>query len=118
MTQRSSRLLKKIHRRWLASVLIELSQNPDWRKRLFASAPGEVFAVSGEDTSGLSKKAAAAVCRYKLHFAVQKVDATEAEPWIAEGGSVIFKFCATAYPTLLAYSGNNPALVDTLPRSS
>ena len=108
---RSSRLLKKIHKHWLEYAIVDCSLNSQWRKKLFESAPSQVFAISAEDTGGLPKKAAAAVIRYKLHFSAQRVESSEAESWLSEGGNVIFKFWATAYPTLRVYSGNNPAAI-------
>lgn len=111
MTKRSCRLLKKIHRHWLGLGIVDLSQDSQWRKRLFDSTPGQVFAISSEDTRGLRKDAAGAVRHYKLHFSVQKVESAEAESWLSEGDQVIFKFWATAYPTARICSGNNPNLI-------
>ena len=111
MTKRSHRLLKKIHKHWLASDIVDLSQNSSWRKKLFDSLPGQVFPISVSNTQGLRSEAAVAVCRYKLHFSLQKVESSEAEAWLREGDNVIFKFWATAYPRVRIYSANNP-LVD------
>ncbi len=59
----------------------------------------------------MRKVAAVAVRRYKLNFSVEKVEASAAESWLREDGHVVFKFWATAYPTVRMYSGNNPAIV-------
>jgi hypothetical protein len=111
MTKRNHRLLKKIHKRWLESGVLDLSQDSRWRKRLFDSVPGQVFAISVNDTQGLSRDAAAAVRRYRLHFSLQRVDSSEAEAWLSEGHNAIFKFWATTYPGVRVYSGNNPLVV-------
>lgn len=111
MTKRSHRLLKKIHKRWLESDIVDLSQDHHWRKRLFDSSPGQVFAISIDDTRGLRGDAVAAVCRYKLHFSLQKVESSEADGWLSEGGGIIFKFWASTYPSVHIYSGNNPLVV-------
>jgi hypothetical protein len=107
MTKRSHRLLKKIHKRWLVDI-VDLSQYPHWRTRLFDSASGQVFAISVDDTRGLRGEAVAAVCRYKLHFSLQKVESSDADAWLSEGGGVIFKFWASTYPSVRIHSGNNP----------
>jgi len=111
MTKRTRRLLKKLHKRWLESDIVDLSQNSNWRKRLFDSTPGQIFAISVDDTQGLRRDAASAVRRYKLHFSAQKVASSEGEAWLSEGGNVIFKFWATSYPRTHIYSGNNPLVV-------
>lgn len=106
MTFRSSRLLKKLHRRWIGICLIDAGQNLHWRQHLFDSGEGEVFELSAERTFGLHTETTAAVRRYKLRFSVRKADVSEAEAWLSEGGSIILKFWATAYPTVTACSGN------------
>lgn len=111
MTKRSHRLLKKIHKRWLESDIVDLSQDQHWRKRLFDSPPGQVFAISIDDTLGLRGDAVAAVCRYKLRFSLQRVELSQADAWLSEGGSVVFKFWASNYPSVRIYSGNNPLVV-------
>jgi hypothetical protein len=111
MPKRSHRLLKQIHKRWLESDVLDLSQHSYWRKRLFDSVPGEVFAVSGGCTRGLRRDAQVAICRYGLHFSLQKIESSEAEMWLSEGGFVVFEFWATAYPSLRVRSGNNPLVV-------
>jgi hypothetical protein len=103
--------MKKLHRHWLEMGIIDVSQNSHWRKQLFESAPGETFIISIEDTAGLRRDVSAAVRRYKLHFTVRKAESSEAEAWLSEYGHIVFKFWATSYPTVRAYSGNNPAIV-------
>ena len=97
--------------RWLEIGVIDASQSPLWRKRLFASNVNDTFSISASDTSGLPEMVAAAVRRYELHFSVRKAESSEAESWLSEGGAVIFKFWATAYPTVCAYTGNDPSVI-------
>lgn len=111
MSKRNHRLLKKIHKRWLESYVLDLSQNSYWRKRLFDSAPGEVIAVSRGCTLGLRSDAQIAVRRYGLHFSLQKIESSEDETWLSEDGFVVFEFWATAYPSFRVRSGNNPLVV-------
>ena len=61
MTKRSPRLVKKLHRRWLADCAIDATQASYWRRRLLDSTPGEVFELSRADLSGLSRSAALTV---------------------------------------------------------
>ena len=110
MSKRSSRQLKKLHRHWLGAGVVDLSQVSAWRLRLFDSKPGEVFEISREDLSGLPSRVAAALRRYRLRYSVTVADVAEGEPWLRENGAVVFKFWATAFPTVKAFSGNNPAV--------
>jgi hypothetical protein len=111
MAKRSDRLLKKIHKRWLESDVLDLSQNSHWRKILFDSNPGEVFTIFHGCTQGLSRDAQEAVRRYGLHFSLKKIESSRAETWLSEGGFVVFEFWATAYPGVRVRSGNNPLVV-------
>ena len=108
MTHRSRRLLKKLHRRWLGDVLVDASQASSWRSRLFDSKAGKVFEISKTDVSGLSLPVAIALRRFGLRFSVAAADPQDAEPWLSENGAVVFKFWATAFPAVRAFSGNNP----------
>jgi hypothetical protein len=111
MTNRSRRLLKKMHKNWLELAIIDLSQVSYWRKRVFESSPNQVFAISADDTRGLRKNGVTAIHRYKLHYCVRIVEMAEAGSWLNDSGLVIFKFWATDFPTVRAYSGNNPAVI-------
>jgi len=110
MTKRSPRLVKKLHRRWLPDCGIDATQASYWRRRLLDSTPGEVFELSRDDLSGLSRGAALAVTKFGLRISATVVDARDAEPWLSENGSVVFKFWATDFPTVSFFTGNNPAI--------
>ena len=110
MKNRSRRLLKKLHRRWLDAGVIDASLSAYWRTRLFDSKPGESFDISRADLSGLHWSVAMAIQRYDLRYCVAVVDPTETEPWVGAGGAVVFKFWATDFPTVKRYSGNHPAV--------
>jgi len=69
-----------------------------------------VFEVSRSEVSGLSRRTALAVQKFGLRFCVTVADAQEAEPWLSDGGCVVFKFWATDFPTVIFSSGNNPAI--------
>jgi len=110
MKKRSPRLVKKLHRRWLADCAIDVTQASYWRRRLLDSTPGEVFELSRADLSGLSRSAARAVQKFGLRVSATVVDARDAEPWLSENGCVVFKFWATDFPTVSFFSGNSPAI--------
>ncbi len=110
MKKRSRRQVKKLHRRWLDAGVIDASQASYWRSRLFDSRVGEVFEISRADLSGLPLAAALAIQKFALRFSVTVADPAEAEPWLSEGGAIVFKFWATDFPSVRSYSGNNPAV--------
>lgn len=110
MTKRSPRIVKKLHRRWLAECAIDATQASYWRNRLMDSAPGEVVEMSRADLSGVSRSAALAVQRFGLRYSATVVDAKDAEPWLSENECVVFKFWATDFPMVSFFSGNNPAI--------
>ena len=110
MKKRSRRQVKKLHRRWLDAGVIDASQASYWRSRLFDSRAGEVFEISRADLSGLPLDVALAIQRFALRFSVTVANPAEGEPWLSEGGAVVFKFWATDFPGVKSYSGNNPAV--------
>ena len=48
--------------------------------------------------------------RFSLRFSVTVADAAEAEPWLTDGGAIVFKFGPTDFPGTARCSGNNPAV--------
>ena len=107
MKQRSRRLTKKLHKKLLPDILYEVSTSPYWRKLLFESKPNEVLGISYSSNSTLSNSLRKSLATYHLEFSVSVVSENEAESWLSENGSVIFKFWANAIPSLKMYSGNN-----------
>ncbi len=110
MKRRSRRQVKRLHRRWLDAVLMNASQSSGWRRRLFDSSPGQVFEISRDDVSELPAVVASAVRRFSLRFSVAVTDAAEADPWLSDGGAIVFKFWPTDFAGTARYSGNNPAV--------
>jgi hypothetical protein len=110
MTNRSRRQIKKLHRHWMGVGVIDATQVAYWRGKLFDSRAGEVFEISRADVSGLPLQVAAAIRKFGLRFSVAVVDPAQAAPWLSEGGLVVFKFWATDFPTIVLYSGSNPAV--------
>lgn len=105
------RLKKKLHKYWLDMGVIDASQVSYWRKILFNSEYNEAFPIDKDHLEGLWPDTAKAIQRLNLRFKVAKVPAELAEPWLSEGGLVIFKFWAANYPSVKMYSGNNPDVI-------
>jgi hypothetical protein len=110
MKQRSRRVDKKLHRRWLDDVMADASQASHWRTRLFDSKPGKVIEISWRDASELSSMVTRAIEKYRLRFSVSTAPAAETGSWLNQNGNVIFKFWATDFPGVIRFSGNNPAV--------
>ena len=108
MKMRKKRLDKKFHKFWLQEVLIDVSQNPQWRETLFNSEYNASFTIDKEHLGGITDLTAKAIRRYGLRYRVAKVPSEVADAWLREGGQVVFKFWCADYPALHSYSGNNP----------
>jgi hypothetical protein len=104
----SARLLKKLHKYWLGYGVIDASTTKYWRKMLFASRQGESFLIDKSHCKDLDDKTTKAIAKYDLSYRVAVVDGSETEAWLSEGGLVVFKFWAEAFPSVKAFSGNNP----------
>jgi len=108
---RKARIDKKLHKTWLDLGIIDASQYSYWRKLLFESNEYDVFEISTDHCNGLDSDTVAAINKYNLRFKVSKVPSHEAEDWLSQGGSVIFKFWATDYPSVVMFTGNNPDVI-------
>ena len=110
--KRKPRLLKKLHRYWLALAVIDLSQDSTWRERVFNSKYNEEFPIDSENCEGLWQPAIEALSKYGLEYRVSKVPDNQVfEPWLAEGGLVVFEFKAKEFPTIKMQTGNNPDVI-------
>ena len=89
---------------------MDARQSSVWRRRLFDSSAGQVFEISRDDVSGLPAVVASAMHRFSLRFSVTVADAAQAEPWLTDGGAIVFKFWPTDFPGTARCSGNNPAV--------
>ncbi|GAA5441854.1 hypothetical protein Misp06_00015 [Microbulbifer sp. NBRC 101763] len=110
--KRKPRVLKKIHRRWLELAIIDLSQDPTWRERLFNSEYNSEFPIDSENCEGLWQPALKALGKYGLEYTVSKVPENQVvEPWLAEDGLAVFEFKAKKFPTVCMQIGNNPDVI-------
>jgi len=108
----TKRLQKKFHKYWLQDVLIDASQSSHWRRILFDADYNVPFTIDKDHMEGMNDRTARAIKRHELRFLVAKVPPEIAEGWLSEGVfHVIFKFWCADYPTLCAYSGNNPEVI-------
>ena len=100
-----------MHKKWLEWGVIDASQDSYWRKKLFESEDYELFPIDKDHLEGLLPEVAKAIKQYDLHYLSAKVPAEEAEPWLSEGGLMIFKFWAKTYHSVKMFSGNNPDVI-------
>ena len=105
---RKRRIDKKIHKTWLQDIVVDVSQISYWRNKLFKLKENEELEINTTNHKDLPEYIVSAITKYKLNYKVSKVSSSEAEPWLSEGGMLIFKFWAVNYPSLCGYSGNNP----------
>ena len=101
---------KKLHNFWLEDVA-DLSQNSNWRKKLFEADENETFYIDKNNLNYLSKYLIQAILKYDLKFKVAKVDGSETDAWLSEDGMIVFKFWASDFPNLKMFSGNNPDFI-------
>lgn len=102
------RLSKKLHKKWLALDVIDLSQDSFWRKKLFEADKNEIFDIDKNNLDNLPQTLVKAIIRYNLKYRVAKVDGSETDAWLSEDGSIVFKFWVVEFPNLNIFSGNNP----------
>ncbi|HEY0465392.1 MAG TPA: hypothetical protein VGC79_14355 [Polyangiaceae bacterium] len=91
--------------------VIDLSQNSFWRARLFNGPFNEPYHLDVDNLNGVPVRIANAIRRRNLRYDVTKVPANEAEPWLSEGGLVVFRFRAREFPSVTSYSGNSPTII-------
>lgn len=116
MNGRSRRIDRKLHAWWLGLGVIDLSQDVGWRRRLFTAEIGREFPVDARHVAGLLGWVAAAVRRYRLRYAVARVEREETgfEPeW---EGCIFFRIRARHHPGVVTYSANNPDTFGDEPR--
>ncbi len=113
----NKRIRRKIHKRILYDVLIEVSISHHWRELLFKSKDGEKFLIDSQSptTEPSLKRLHRSLARYNLKYFVSKVS-KEDEPQRANhkwddlffDGGVYFKFEAKEFPEVFDFSINNP----------
>ncbi|WP_437996318.1 hypothetical protein WMF26_35230 [Sorangium sp. So ce185] len=107
----NKRTRKKLHKRHLELDVIDLSLVAFWRARLFETPVGNDLPLDGSHLEGVPERFRKAIRRHRLEYDVARVPATEAEPWLSEGGLIVFRFRAREFPSVVRYSGNNPDVI-------
>jgi hypothetical protein len=105
---------KRLRKKWHKEVLpdlVDLSQRSFWRARLFQASLGESYPVDSDHLDGVPARLAGAICARHLRFEIAKVAPEETEPWLSEGGLIVFRFRAREFPSVALYSGNNPEVI-------
>ena len=96
-------LADKLHEKYLEDVVIEVSQDSLWRKRLFEGEYNERLLITFKELEELPCPLWTTFSRYGLEYFVSKVHSCPEE---FDEGVVIFKFEAKEFSHLLMYSGN------------
>ena len=103
---------RRLHRRYLDLGVIDASQVPAWRCKLFAAPLHREFSIDSNNTVGLSEAVALGIRRHALEYVVSRVPQAETtfdEPgW---EGCEFFCFRARRYPDIASYSANNPEVL-------
>jgi hypothetical protein len=106
------RIRKKWHVRALADVVADVSQSSFWRRRLYSAPAGTAFVVDASHCDGVPAHLVRLTRRRSLQYEVAVAPADEADPpWLGHGGLTVFRFRAKEFPSVVAYSGNNPDYV-------
>lgn len=98
------RLRKKIHKKYLEDVTLEVSMSKIWRNRLFESDYEEGYLLSIENKNDIPQYLAKIFNMYNLKYIVTKVKSC---PEYFDEGLVVFKVNSKDFPNLVRYSGNN-----------
>lgn len=109
MARRKRRIDCKLHRWFLHLGVIDASLDRDWRRRLFAAPPGQLFHIDAQQTDGFPKAVARGIRRYRLKYTACRVESAP-PPFnkVCFEGCVWFRFQARDYPEIVSYSANNP----------
>jgi len=96
-------IAEKIYEKYLEDVVIEVSQDSLWRKRLFEGQYNERFLITFKELEELPCRLWASFSQYGLEFFVSKVHSCPEE---FHEGVINFKFEAKGFSHLVRYSGN------------
>ncbi|MEZ4451751.1 MAG: hypothetical protein R3B09_19960 [Nannocystaceae bacterium] len=111
---RRRRCDRKLHRRYLAMGVLDLSQVSAWRRRLFDAPLLEWWPIDRRHCEGLERYApetVRALHRYGLRYRVARVPVEGSGFEGGWEGFEIFRFEAARYPDIVLYTANNPAIV-------
>jgi len=96
-------IAEKLHEKYIADVVMEVSQDSLWKKNLFEGQYDEQFLLTYKDLEELPLPLWTNFSLYGLEFLVSKVQSCPEK--FAEG-LIIFKIEAKDFPHIVKYSGN------------
>lgn len=94
---------KKLHTKYIADVVYEVSISPDWRKRLFDSEKDQSFLIDAT-TENLPTYLRKRIVGHHLRYDVKIV---EARIELFDPSLIIFEFSPQGYPETKRYSANS-----------
>ena len=97
-------IAEKLHEKYLADVVLEVSRDSLWQQRLFEGKYNERFLITFRDLEELPCPLWTTFSQYGLEFFVSKVHSCPEE---FDEGLIIFKFEAKGFSHLVRYSGNS-----------
>jgi len=98
-------IAEKLHEKYLEDVVIEISEDCLWRKRLLEGQYNEQFLVTFKELEELPCRLWTTFSQYGLEFLVSKVHSCPEE---FEEGLTILKFAAKDFSHIVSYFGKNP----------
>lgn len=96
-------IAEKLHEKYLEDVVIKVSQDSMWRKRLLEGRHNKRFLMTYKKLDELPIGLWTTFSQYGLEFSVSKVDSCPEE---IDEGLVIFKFEAKQFPHVVKYSAD------------
>ncbi|HWR09873.1 hypothetical protein [Sporomusa sp.] len=92
-------IAEKLHEKYLADVVTEISQDSLWRKKLFEGQFNEQFLITCKKLEELPCHLWSPFSQYSLEFFVSKIYSCPEGP---DGGCILFEFKAKGFPHLVS----------------
>jgi hypothetical protein len=96
-----------LHLAQLSNVVYDISTSRTWRRRLFSAAQGTLFLVN-HHAEDLSPNVHLQLMYHHLEFLVATAEPSPATGWNRYTNHVFFQVSARRYPSVVAWSANNP----------
>lgn len=97
-------IAEKLHEKYLETVMLTVSQDSLWKKKLFEEEYNEQFLITFKDLEELPYSLWSNFSQYGLEFFVSKVSSDSCPEEISPG-TIIFRFEAKGFPHLVRYLG-------------
>ena len=99
------RLNKKLHKKYLDDILMDISISNKWRNEIFNLQKGQHLIINKESSIPLPSYIKHPIIQYNLQYIVCIVETC---PEYFDEGLIIFQFSPKMFPNVKRYSGNNP----------